>query len=57
MQNFLSAFRKVKERLDAIYEDVIEMNFAVQSMSQQLVATKAQTNQLIEQTTKLQAEK
>uniref|UniRef100_T1I707 Conserved oligomeric Golgi complex subunit 6 n=1 Tax=Rhodnius prolixus TaxID=13249 RepID=T1I707_RHOPR len=55
-ENFLSAFRKVKERLDAIYEDVIEMNFAVQSMSQQLVATKAQTNQLIEQTTKLQAE-
>ncbi|KAK9499850.1 hypothetical protein O3M35_002809 [Rhynocoris fuscipes] len=55
-ENFLSAFREVKERLDAVYEDVINMNNAVQTMSQQLAATKAQTNQLIEQTTKLQAE-
>lgn len=55
-EEFLSAFRKVKEALDNVYSDVLEMNSAVQSMTSQLQATKSQTHQLIEQTTKLQAE-
>uniref|UniRef100_A0A0K8T802 Conserved oligomeric Golgi complex subunit 6 n=1 Tax=Lygus hesperus TaxID=30085 RepID=A0A0K8T802_LYGHE len=55
-QNFLEAFRKVKEGLDQIYQDVNDMNSAVNTMSSQLSATKAQTHQLIEQTTKLQME-
>lgn len=55
-EDFLSAFRKVKEALDTIYADVCNMNSAVESMTSQLQATKAQTHHLIEQTTKLQAE-
>ncbi|CAB0006886.1 unnamed protein product [Nesidiocoris tenuis] len=55
-QDFLEEFRKVKERLDLIYQNVNDMNDAVNSMSSQLSATKAQTHQLIEQTSKLQAE-
>ena len=43
--------------MDFIYEDVFEMNKAVQNMSAQLHCTKAQTHKLIEQTTKLQAER
>ncbi|XP_054276393.1 conserved oligomeric Golgi complex subunit 6-like [Macrosteles quadrilineatus] len=55
-EDFLSAFRKVKEALDNIYLDVTDMNKAVETMTAQLQATKAQTHQLIEHTTKLQAE-
>ncbi|KAG8297636.1 Golgi transport complex subunit 6 [Homalodisca vitripennis] len=55
-EDFLSAFRKVKEALDNIYVDVTDMNKAVETMTGQLQATKAQTHQLIEHTTKLQAE-
>lgn len=57
LQDFLSAFRKVKEALDAIYVDVTDMNTAVETMTGQLQATKAQTHHLIEQTTKLQGER
>ena len=57
LQDFLSAFRKVKEALDTIYVDVCNMNSAVESMTSQLQATKAQTHHLIEQTTKLQTER
>lgn len=56
-QEFLCAFRKVKEALDCVYRDVLEMNSAVQNMTSQLQNTKSQTHQLIEQTTKLQAER
>lgn len=56
-QDFLSAFRKVKEALDGIYIDVTDMNKAVETMTSQLQATKAQTHQLIEHTTKLQGER
>ncbi|XP_014241192.1 conserved oligomeric Golgi complex subunit 6 [Cimex lectularius] len=55
-ENFLKEFRKVKEHLDNIEADVNQMCLAVSNMTQQLNATKAQTHQLIEQTTKLQAE-
>uniref|UniRef100_A0A8D8RQM6 Conserved oligomeric Golgi complex subunit 6 n=1 Tax=Cacopsylla melanoneura TaxID=428564 RepID=A0A8D8RQM6_9HEMI len=55
-EDFVSAFRKVKETLDSMHEDVLEMNNAVTSMTTQLQNTKAQTHQLIQQTTKLQAE-
>lgn len=57
LQDFLAAFRKVKNALDDIYVDVTDMNKAVETMTSQLQATKAQTHQLIEHTTKLQAER
>jgi regulator of replication initiation timing len=47
----------VKEALDAIYSDVSEMNNSVQNMISRLQATKTQTHHLIDQTTKLQAER
>ena len=53
----MSAFREVKEALDDIYSDVCEMNSSVQNMTSRLQATKTQTHHLIEQTTKLQAER
>ncbi|XP_021917811.1 conserved oligomeric Golgi complex subunit 6 isoform X2 [Zootermopsis nevadensis] len=56
IKDFLSAFRDVKEVLDAIYSDVSEMNNSVQKMISRLQATKTQTHHLIDQTTKLQAE-
>ncbi|CAH1395064.1 unnamed protein product [Nezara viridula] len=55
-EGFLNEFRKIKENLDLIYEDVYQMNQTVQTMSAHLHNTKAQTHKLIEQTTKLQAE-
>ncbi|XP_008470939.1 conserved oligomeric Golgi complex subunit 6-like [Diaphorina citri] len=55
-EDFVSAFRKVKETLDTMHEDVLQMNNAVTSMTTQLQNTKAQTHQLIQQTTKLQTE-
>lgn len=55
-EDFLSAFREVKEALDGIYSDVCEMNNSVQNMTSRLQATKTQTHHLIEQTTKLQGE-
>jgi len=47
----------MKEALDAIYNDVLEMNSSVQNMTSRLQATKTQTCQLIDQTTKLQGER
>ncbi|GLG95253.1 Conserved oligomeric Golgi complex subunit 6 [Gryllus bimaculatus] len=55
-EDFLSAFREVKEVLDGIYDDVIAMNNSVLNMTGRLHATKTKTYQLIDQTTKLQAE-
>jgi len=55
-EDFLSAFHDMKEALDAIYNDVSEMNSSVQSMTSHLQATKIQTCHLIDQTTKLQGE-
>lgn len=47
----------MKASLDDVYQDVLAMNTAVQSMTNRLQITKAQTSQLIEQTTKLQNER
>jgi len=56
-EEFLAAFKQVKDSLDDVYQDVLAMNTAVQSMTNRLQATKAQTSQLLEQTTKLQNER
>ncbi|KYN04213.1 PREDICTED: conserved oligomeric Golgi complex subunit 6 [Cyphomyrmex costatus] len=55
-EEFLSTFREVKASLDDVYQNVLAMNTSVQSMTNRLQATKAQTSQLIEQTSKLQGE-
>ncbi|XP_011863125.1 PREDICTED: conserved oligomeric Golgi complex subunit 6 isoform X1 [Vollenhovia emeryi] len=55
-EEFLAAFREVKATLDDVYQNVLAMNTAVQSMTDRLQVTKAQTSQLIEQTAKLQSE-
>ncbi|XP_047114624.1 conserved oligomeric Golgi complex subunit 6 [Schistocerca piceifrons] len=55
-EDFLSSFREVKEALDAIHNDVSAMNDAVQNMTDRLKATKTRTQQLIDQTTKLQSD-
>lgn len=56
-EEFLATFREVKASLDDVYQNVLAMNTAVQSMTDRLQATKAQTSQLIEQTSKLQSER
>lgn len=56
-EEFLAAFKEVKASLDDVYQDVLAMNTAVQSMTNRLQVTKAQTSQLIEQTSKLQNER
>ncbi|XP_034941997.1 conserved oligomeric Golgi complex subunit 6 [Chelonus insularis] len=53
---FLSAFREVKSTLDAIHEDVLSMNNSIQTMTNNLQATKTQTLTLLDRTTKLQNE-
>ncbi|XP_014482333.1 PREDICTED: conserved oligomeric Golgi complex subunit 6 isoform X2 [Dinoponera quadriceps] len=55
-EEFLAAFKEVKASLDDVYQDVLAMNIAVQSMTNRLQVTKAQTSQLIEHTSKLQNE-
>ncbi|KAG5315402.1 COG6 protein, partial [Pseudoatta argentina] len=55
-EEFLASFREVKASLDDVYQNVLAMNTSVQSMTNRLQATKAQTSQLIEQTSKLQSE-
>lgn len=56
-EEFLTAFKEVKASLDDVYQDVLAMNTAVQSMTNRLQVTKTQTSQLIEQTSKLQNER
>jgi len=56
-QDFLSAFRRVKDALDTVYNDVAAMDKEVQNMSAQLQATRAQTHQLIENTMQLQSQR
>ncbi|XP_066592329.1 conserved oligomeric Golgi complex subunit 6 [Prorops nasuta] len=55
-EEFLSAFREVKNSLDFIYDNVLTMNNSVQSMTNKLQGTKTQILQLIDQTAKLQNE-
>lgn len=56
-QEFLSAFSKVKDALDRVYNNVVSIDSEVQSMSMHLQATRAQTYQLIDHTTQLQAQR
>ena len=56
-EDFLSAFREVKNTLDDMYQNVLSMNNSVQSMGNRLQSTKTRTSQLIDQTTKLQNER
>lgn len=53
-ENFLSAFREVKESFDDIYEDILDMNKSLQEMTVKLHNNKLQTKELLEQTTYLQ---
>ncbi|XP_051162714.1 conserved oligomeric Golgi complex subunit 6 [Leptopilina boulardi] len=55
-EDFLSAFKEVKNTLDDMYHNVSAMNNSVQSMSNRLQTTKSRTLQLIDQTSKLQNE-
>lgn len=56
-QEFLSAFGKVKDALDSVYNDVVSIDSEVRAMSSHLQATRAQTYQLIDHTTQLQAQR
>ncbi|GFT06074.1 conserved oligomeric Golgi complex subunit 6 [Nephila pilipes] len=55
-EEFLESFREVKEALDGLYGDVVAMNECCNDMMSRLQATKSQTHDLINETTKLQAE-
>ncbi|KAF6022935.1 COG6 [Bugula neritina] len=55
-EEFLSSFRKVKDQLDSVYEDVRAMNDCCQDMTDRLKTSQSQTRDLINQTTQLQAE-
>ncbi|KAK3932086.1 Conserved oligomeric Golgi complex subunit 6 [Frankliniella fusca] len=56
-EEFLSAFTKVKDALDTVYNDVVSIDSEVRGMNMHLQATRAQTYQLIEHTTQLQAQR
>lgn len=53
---FITTFQAVKEKLDSVYTEVEGMNTCCQDMTSRLKAAKEQTHDLINQTTKLQAE-
>ncbi|XP_052778414.1 conserved oligomeric Golgi complex subunit 6-like isoform X2 [Mya arenaria] len=55
-EEFLSTFQIVKDQLDSVYADVKSMNECCQDMTSRLKAAKAQTHDLINQTTNLQTE-
>ncbi|GIY49433.1 conserved oligomeric Golgi complex subunit 6 [Caerostris extrusa] len=55
-EEFLESFRDVKEALDNLYSDVSAMNECCNDMMDRLQATKSQTHDLINETTKLKAE-
>lgn len=55
-EEFLSSFKEMKQSLDGLYDDVSAMNNCCIDMMSRLKATKAQTHDLINETTKLQAE-
>lgn len=56
-ENFLLSFKEVKNSLDAICNDIADMNKTVQAMQNCLQETQAQTKELIEQTNSLQDER
>lgn len=53
-ENFLSAFKEVKDSFEHIYQDILDMNKSLQDMSIKLHNNKVQTKELLEQTTYLQ---
>uniref|UniRef100_H0V0I0 Conserved oligomeric Golgi complex subunit 6 n=1 Tax=Cavia porcellus TaxID=10141 RepID=H0V0I0_CAVPO len=55
-EEFVSIFKKVKEELESINEDVQAMSSCCQDMTSRLQAAKEQTQDLIVKTTKLQTE-
>lgn len=55
-EEFLQSFRDVKESLDALCEDINSMSVCCKDMIEKLNTTKSQTNDLINQTTKLKLE-
>ncbi|XP_067631293.1 conserved oligomeric Golgi complex subunit 6 isoform X2 [Eurosta solidaginis] len=55
--NFLKAFRKVKDALDAVCDDLDNMAKSVQTMKTNMESSKALTHDLITQTNSLQTER
>ena len=56
-QNFLAAFREVKEAFDDVYSNIANMSKCLQDMTSRLQNAKAQTKFLLEQTGSLQNDK
>lgn len=56
-EEFLSAFREVKNVFDDIYNDIAKMSESVAEMTKRLETTKAQTKNLIDQTNSYQLER
>lgn len=56
-EEFLSAFRNIKEQLDGVCQDIGSMDECSSNMLSRLKQVKLQTNELISKTTKLQNEK
>ncbi|XP_022916394.1 conserved oligomeric Golgi complex subunit 6 [Onthophagus taurus] len=56
-ENFLAAFREVKESFDEVYNNVADMSKSLQDMSIRLQNAKSQTKHLLEQTSGLQIDK
>lgn len=53
-ENFIGAFREVKEAFDGVYNDIADMNKSVQEMTGRLQSAKQQIKPLLEQTAALQ---
>lgn len=53
-ENFIAAFREVKEAFDDVYNDIATMNKSVQEMTNRLQNAKQQIKPLLEQTAALQ---
>lgn len=53
-ENFVAAFREVKETFDDVYQDIMNMNKSLQEMTRKLHHNKLQTKDLLEQTSFLQ---
>lgn len=56
-ENFLAAFREVKETFDEVYNNVADMNKSLQDMTLRLQNAKKQTKHLLEQTATLENDK
>lgn len=53
-ENFIAAFREVKEAFDGVYNDIADMNKSVQEMTGRLQNAKQQIKPLLEHTATLQ---